>query len=105
MLAESLRITRDLEMPSQIVESLCRYANTLAGAGQAKTAAELLAAVEALLEEIGGSFSWVVDTNQTTLKEIRAQLDDATLAEALERGRRLTVDDAIALALASVDNP
>ena len=105
MLAESLRITRDLEMPSQIVESLCRYANTLAGAGQAKTAAELLAAVDALLEEIGGSFSWVVDTNQTTLKEIRAQLDDAALAEALERGRRLTVDDAIALALASVDNP
>jgi predicted ATPase len=105
MLAESLRITRDLEMPSQIVESLCRYANTLADAGQAKTAAELLAAVEALLEEIGGSFSWVVDTNEKTLKEIRAQLDDATLAEALERGRRLTVDDAVALALAAVDNP
>jgi predicted ATPase len=105
MLAESLRITRDLEMPSQVVESLCRYANTLAGAGQAKTAAELLAAVDALLEEIGGSFSWVVDTNEKTLKEIRTQLDDATLAEALERGGRLTVDDAVALALASADNP
>ena len=91
-------------MPGQIVESLSRYANTLAGAGQAKTAAELLAAAEALIEEIG-SFSWVVETNEKTLKELCTQLDDATLAEALERGRRLTLDDAVALALASVDNP
>lgn len=101
MLAEALRIKRDLELPGQIVESLCRYAETLALAGRGTTAAELLAASEVILEEVGGSFSWVVETNESTLAEIRTQLDDTTLTDALERGRRLTVDDAVALALTS----
>jgi non-specific serine/threonine protein kinase len=99
MLAESLRITRDLEMPGLIVENLSRCAETLAIAGRAETAAQLLAAAEALREEIGGSHSWVVDVNEKTLTQLRTQLDDATLAEAGEHGRRLTVDEAIAFAL------
>jgi len=86
MLAESLRITRDLEMPGQIVENLSRFAETLAVAGRAETAAQLLAAAEALREEIGGSHSWVRDVNEETLTRLRAQLDDAILAKALEQG-------------------
>jgi hypothetical protein len=35
MLAEALRIARDLEMPGAIVENLSRFAETLAVAGQA----------------------------------------------------------------------
>jgi hypothetical protein len=99
MLAESLRITRDLEMPGLIVENLSRFAETLAVARRAETAAQLLAAAEALREEIGGSHSWVKDVNEKTLTQLRTQLDDATLAKAREHGRRLTVDDAVALAL------
>jgi predicted ATPase len=101
MLAESLRITRDLEMPGLIVESLSRFAETLAVAGRAETAAQLLAAAEALREEIGGSHSWVIGVNENTLTQLRMQLDDATLAEAREHGRRLTVEEAVAFALES----
>jgi len=99
MLAESLRIKSDLEMPGLIVESLTRFADTLAVAGRAKAAAQLLAAAEALREEIGGSHSWVMDVSEKTLTQLRTQLDDATLAEAREHGRRLTVDEAVAFAL------
>jgi non-specific serine/threonine protein kinase len=101
MLTESLRITRDLEMPGLIVENLSRFAETLAVAGRAETAAQLLGAAEALREEIGGSHSWVIDVNENTLTQLRTQLDDATLAEAREHGRRLTVDEAVAFALES----
>jgi predicted ATPase len=101
MLAESLRIKRDLEMPGLIVENLSRLAETLAVAGRAETAAQLLAAAEALREEIGGSHSWVIEVNEKTLTQLRMQLDDATLAEARENGRRLTVEEAVAFALES----
>jgi predicted ATPase/class 3 adenylate cyclase len=101
MLAESLRITRDLEMPGLIVENLSRLAETLAVAGRAETAAQLLAAAEALREEIGGSHSWVRAVNEKTLTQLRTQLDEATLEEAREYGRRLTVDEAVAFALDS----
>jgi len=101
MLAESLRITRDLEMPGLIVENLSRLAETLAVAGRAETAAQLLGAAEAFREEIGGSHSWVIDVNEKTLTQLRTQLDDATLDEAQEHGRRLRVDEAVAFALES----
>jgi hypothetical protein len=87
--------------PGVIVESLSRFAETLAVAGRAETAAQLLAAAEALREEIGGSQSWDIGVNENTLTQLRTQLDDATLAEARERGRRLTVDEAVAFALES----
>jgi predicted ATPase/class 3 adenylate cyclase len=103
MLAEALRITRDLEMPRQIVESLSRFAETLADAGRAEVAARLVAVAESLREEIGGSHAWVAEVNEKTLTELRTRLDEATLAEALEQGRRLTVDAAVALALDTLD--
>jgi hypothetical protein len=37
--------------------------------------------------------------NETTLAAIRAQLDDAAIAEAWEQGRKLTVGEAVTLAL------
>jgi hypothetical protein len=37
--------------------------------------------------------------NQETLTSIRAQLDEAGVAEAWEQGRMLTIDDSVALAL------
>jgi hypothetical protein len=92
-------------MPGQIVENLSRFAETLAVAGRTETAAQLLGAAEALREEIGGSHSWVEEGNEKTMAQLRTELDDASLAEALAQGRRLTVDDAVALALAAADNP
>jgi hypothetical protein len=39
--------------------------------------------------------------NENTLTQLRTQLDEATLEEAREYGRRLTVDEAVAFALES----
>jgi hypothetical protein len=88
-------------MPGSIVEGLARFAHTLAGAGQAETAARLVACAESLREEIGGSHSWVAELNAKTLTGLRTRLDDAELAPILEQGSRLTVDEAVALALDS----
>jgi len=40
--------------------------------------------------------------NDETLTAIRAQLDEAAIAEAWEQGRTLTLDEAVALALESL---
>jgi predicted ATPase len=101
MLAESLRITRDLEIPRLIVENLSRFAETLAVAGRAEIAAQLLAAAEALREEIGGSHSWVIDVNDKTLECVRTQLGEGAFADSWEQGQKLTVDEAVAVALGS----
>jgi hypothetical protein len=43
--------------------------------------------------------------NEETLTTIRTQLDEPTLVEAWEQGRALTADEAVALALDSLDRP
>jgi hypothetical protein len=102
MLGESLRINRDLGMRGGIAETLSRFAHTLAVAGISERAARLLAASEALREEIGGGPAWVADMNEETHAVIHAQLDQAAFSEAWEQGRKLMVDDAVALALGSL---
>ena len=99
MMAEALRMKRGLKMPNLIVESLCRFAETLAVGGQVQTAAQLVGATQALREEIGGGFSWVVEANDETLAMLRSKLDEESLVLALDHGRRLTADEAVALAL------
>jgi predicted ATPase len=99
MLAEALRIKRDLDMPELIVESLCRFAYMLAMGGRAEVAALLLAADQELREELGGGFAWVVENNSETLAKLRTQLDELTLEEAFAQGRKLTPDEAVAIAL------
>jgi tetratricopeptide (TPR) repeat protein len=84
-------------------ENLCRSAHALAAAGSAATAARLLGSSEAVFEGIGARPPWLTRLNDETLVAIREQLDDAAVAEAWEQGRALTVDEAVALALDSVD--
>lgn len=103
LVRESLRLKRDFGDRIEIAVSLCHAARTIAAAGQADAAARLLACFEALSEEIGGSHPWVTRMNDETLPIIRAALDAAEFAEAWEQGRRLTADEAIALALDALD--
>ena len=104
MLKEGTRIYRHLGERQEIAVNLCRLARALAVEGRAGTAARLLSTSQALREEIGASVpSWVADLNEETLTAVRTQLDDAAFAEAWEHGRMLTVDDAIALALESLE--
>ena len=101
MLKESLRINRDHDIPAGIVEDLCIFASFLAAEGRAELAARLLSRAQILRDEIGGVSAWVGEMNAGTLASLRVQLDEAARAELDGEGRRLTVDEAIALALDS----
>ena len=101
MLGEALRLKRDLELPNFVVESLSRLASALAVAKRSETASRLLGSAEALRAEMGGSHSWVARTNEETLTMLRSQLDEASLVDALEQGRNLAPEDAVALALSA----
>jgi hypothetical protein len=46
---------------------------------------------------------WLEKINNETLAVIHTQLDEAAFAAAWEQGRALTLDEAVALALDSVD--
>jgi predicted ATPase len=98
---EAYRIVRDLG-ESEVADSISRLASLLAHAGKAEPAVRTLAASEALREELGVRRSWVLERNEDTLARVRAELDEAAFADAWERGRRLTADEAVALARASI---
>jgi predicted ATPase len=101
MLKESLRLYRDLGLLGGVFENLSRFAEAHAVMRRAGLAARLLSRAEALREEIGGGPAWVAEMRETTLAAIHAQLDEVAFAEAWARGRALSVEEAVALALES----
>jgi len=104
MLKESHRLHRELGDPIQTALDVFRFAALLAAEGRAVTAARVFSSSDALCEEIGfGLRPWDPEFVERTLTTIRAQLDEATFAEAWEQGRTLTADEAIALALDSLN--
>jgi predicted ATPase/class 3 adenylate cyclase len=101
---QNLLACRDLGSLHGIAQSLCRSASTFAVlAGKADTAAQLLSCFEGLREQIGVSEAWVTRMNEQTLSAIRDQLDETAFAEAWEQGRALTIDEAVELALKSLE--
>lgn len=103
MLKESLRIHHHLGDRLDTAVDLCRAARTLAFAGRAGTAVRLLSSFAAMREEIGMRRSWVAEMNEETLTTLHRQLEEAAFAEAWRQGEALTVDEAVALALESLD--
>jgi predicted ATPase len=100
----SLRIYAELGSRSGVAQQLFRCAGALAIAGKAGTATRLLSCAEALHEELGmGVFPHLTVENEITLAAIGGQLNDAAFAEAWEEGRSLKADDAVALALDSLE--
>jgi len=84
-------------------ENLCRCAHAVAATGNATTAAQLLGGSDVVFAGIGASPPWLARMNDQTVAAIREQLDEPVLSEAREQGRALTVDEAVALALGSLD--
>jgi predicted ATPase/class 3 adenylate cyclase len=102
MLKESHRLHLKLGDPLQTAFDVFRFAALLAAQGRAETATQVYSSADALCEEVGMSLhSWDPAFIDEMLSTIRAQLDTATFDEAWERGRTLTVDEAVALALDS----
>ncbi|MBA3475169.1 MAG: hypothetical protein H0T10_00255, partial [Actinobacteria bacterium] len=104
MLKEVYRIDRAVGDVREIADDLCRFGQALAAAGRAGTAARLLSSSEGLRQQIGaGAPSYIAEMNAKTLATIHAHLDAATFAEAWQQGQALTPDEAVALALDSLD--
>ena len=100
MAAQSIRIMLDLDEPQGVGTEICRGAAVLTLAGEGHLAAELIASAVAFHEEAGlGILPYLAAENEKTLTQIHSQLDEAAFDEAWERGRRLPVEDAAALAL------
>jgi hypothetical protein len=101
--AESVRLYRDLGDLGGIAIELCRCADITALMGRSDVAVRLLGSSEALREEIGLSMRpWLDAEIQRTLTRVRGELDESTFALEWDRGRRLTPNAAISLALESL---
>jgi len=99
---ESLRLWLEVGSRQGIAQALCHAASELAVLqADPSSAARLLSWFEAQEELIGVSEAWVPRMNERTLAAIREQLDEASIDEAWEEGRKLTAEEAVALVLAS----
>jgi hypothetical protein len=83
---------------------VCRFARALALARRLADAASLLACAPVRFEELG--VQWRNGSRRSTrrpLELVRRELDDGAFERAQDEGRRLSADDAAALALAALD--
>ena len=100
MLAESTRIYQELGDPFWVATNLCRFALALALDARPFDAVQLLASAEACFDEIGRFVdAWIVAMNDLTRERVHSQLDNAAFNEAWELGARLSLDQAVTLAL------
>jgi predicted ATPase len=99
MLREALVLNRDEGYREGIAEVLVAMASTLQSVSAPAAALALLAAAARLREEIGGGAGWVGDAIERLRGSLRDSLGDAAFESAWERGRALSTDEAIALAL------
>jgi hypothetical protein len=100
MMSASYRIDRELGFSIFVAIDLVRFAAILAAGGRAAEAARLLARADALREEIGFTEeSWAAEERERTCAAVVSALDEAAFSDEWERGRELTLDEAVALAL------
>ncbi len=100
MLTRSLALWRELGNLLEIAVTLVEVAGVLAREGSPTTGAQLLSRANALYEEIGATVPWYAQSwQEETLESIRIQLSEGAVEEEFDRGRALSIDDAVALAL------
>ena len=106
LFAESLGLFRELDDRQGVAECLAGLAGAAAAVGQPVRAARLFGAAEARLEAIGAQIS---PSNRSdyrrNLAAVRRELGDAALAAAWSEGRTMTLEQAVACAVAVGDDP
>jgi predicted ATPase/class 3 adenylate cyclase len=101
---KGLRIRRRLGDVPHTLDSLGRIARVYADVVRGRSAAELLSASLALHEAAVLTVPLYQERrNAEMLEVLHEQLDETAFAEAWEQGRRLTLDEAVALALDSIE--
>ena len=100
MLTESTRIYSDLGDPIAVAINIYRFARAFVLRGRPEAAAELLGAGDALHADLGAILQyWGRDMNDVTTAMVREALDERAFDKAREQGAKLTLDQAVALAL------
>jgi predicted ATPase len=106
LLEESYRIHGDRPgIPDRFSQAInvCRFALALALRGEAEATIRLLACAEHRFEELEvPAENWVVRMMDQSRQAVAPLIDDAASARAAEEGRKLTVDEAVELALRSL---
>ena len=103
LLKENFPMYRELDDLRGTGENLCRCAHALAAVGRAATAAQLLGGSEAVFEGIGARPPWLARMNDQTLVAIRERSRRRRWPRHGSRAEALTVDEAVALALDSLE--
>jgi predicted ATPase/class 3 adenylate cyclase len=101
LLKAALRIIRRGGHRQELAMDLRRFARAMASTGEPGIATMLLSRSEVLREQTGYVRRWFRALDEEELAPIRAQLDAASFAVAWEQGAKLTLDEAIQLALDS----
>ena len=96
---DAFEINRAIGETRNVADDLRQLAEVLIAAGHPYPAASVLSTAQALTEEIGGKMqSWVSNWQGELLDQLHSHLDDRDFAEAWERGRALTAEEAIGMA-------
>ncbi|CAN5766364.1 hypothetical protein BH23CHL7_BH23CHL7_05110 [soil metagenome] len=97
---ESIRIDARRKMPQHLAIQLGRLASIMALTGDQSTAARLLGASQALMDEIGADRAWWQgERDAETLALIRSALGDDEADAQIRIGRSLPTADAVTFAL------
>ena len=105
MMRESHRLHRAIGDPVQSAFDVFRFSHVLAVKGEAEVAARVFSSSDTLCEEIGMRLrSWDPEFFDETMAIIRSQLDEAAFVEAWDEGLKLTADEAVVLALNSLES-
>ena len=100
LLLDSFRIDQELGNVPFMSFDLVRFAAVHIREGDAEVAARLIGRAVAGFEEIGLSLeSWMTRELDEATEAAKAQLDEASFTAAWEAGAKMSLDDAIALAL------
>ena len=104
LLAQSFRIDLELGNLPFVSVDLVRFALASVRTGKPIVGAQLLSRAAALRDEIGFALeSWMTTETEEALAAVGAQLDQDAFAEAWEAGTKLSLDEAVALALDSAE--
>ena len=104
LLGEGYRVASELGDPGMVDMTLIRIAEVLTLADRAAVAVRLLSFAESIHEKLGFTYPvWFASTEDEAMNRCHAALDDAAFAEAWEEGRKHTADEAVALALESLE--
>ena len=99
MIGMAHRINLDLGQRIEVVGDLSRLARTLAVAGRHQESARLLGRSIAIAAELGVERIYERDRDGESLAILRVAMDVAELDAAMDAGRAMTTEDAVALAI------